>query len=60
MGEQRFLTALRDAPNVQTILEDARLDGNPPGQQCAFVVAKVLELTRIAIVRSECTDLVVA
>lgn len=60
MGEQRFLTALRDAPNVQTILEDTHLNGYPPGQQRAFVVAKVLELTRIAIVGSECLDLVAA
>jgi len=57
VGEQRFLTALRDAPNVQTILENARLNGNPPGQQRAFVVAKVLEQTCIVIVGSECPDL---
>ncbi|MBE3037390.1 MAG: hypothetical protein IMZ62_01035, partial [Chloroflexi bacterium] len=43
VGEQRFLAALRDAPNVQTILDDARRNGYPPGQQRAFVVAKVLE-----------------
>ena len=33
VGEQRFLAAMRDAPNVQFILDDARKNGYPPGQQ---------------------------
>jgi hypothetical protein len=41
-------------------LEDTRLNGYPPRQQRAFIVAKVLELTRIAIVGSECLDLAAA
>jgi len=60
VGEQRFLKALRDAPDVQFILEDARRNGYPPGQQRAFVIAKVLEAARIVIVGSECPDLVAA
>ena len=60
VGEQRFLAAMRDAPDVQFILEDARLNGYPPGQQRAFVLAKVLEQTRVIIVGSECPDLVAA
>ena len=60
MGEQRFLAALRDAPNVQFILDDARRNGYPPGQQRAFVIAKVLEQARIVIAGSECPDLVAA
>jgi len=60
VGEQRFLTALRDAPNVQFILDDARRNGYPPGQQRAFVIAKVLEQARIVIVGSECPELVAA
>jgi nickel-dependent lactate racemase len=60
VGEQRFLAALRDAPNVQFILDDARRNGYPPGQQRAFVIAKVLEQARIVIVGSECPDLVAA
>ena len=32
VGEQRFLAALQDAPDVQTILDDARRNGYPPGQ----------------------------
>lgn len=58
VGEQRFLTAMRDAPNIEYILEDARRNGYPPGQQRAFVLAKVLEHTQIVIVGSEYPDLV--
>jgi len=57
VGEQRFLTAMRDAPNVQAILDDARKNGYPPGQQRAFVLAKVLEQNQIIIVGSEHPDL---
>ncbi|MBP2667710.1 MAG: hypothetical protein H6Q76_2690 [Firmicutes bacterium] len=60
VGEQRFLRAMRDAPDVQFILEDARRNGYPPGQQRAFVIAKVLEQSHIIIVGSECPDLVAA
>jgi nickel-dependent lactate racemase len=57
-GEQRFLAAMRDAPHVQYILDDARQNGYPPGQQRAFVMAKVLESARVVIVGSECPDVV--
>jgi lactate racemase len=60
VGEQRFLAAMRDAPNIQFILDDARRNGYPPGQQRAFVMAKVLEKVRVVIVGSECPDLVAA
>jgi len=60
VGEQRFFAALRDAPDVRFILDDARRNGYPPGQQRAFVIAKVLERTRIIIVGSECPDVVAA
>jgi nickel-dependent lactate racemase len=60
VGEQRFLAAMRDAPDVQYILEDARRNGYPPGQQRAFVMAKVLEQANVVIVGSECPDLVTA
>ncbi len=60
VGEQRFLAAMRDAPDVQFILDDARLHGYPPGQQRAFVMAKVLEGARVVIVGSECPDVVAA
>jgi lactate racemase len=58
VGEQRFFKAMRDAPNIQSILEDARRNGYPPGQQRAFVMAKVLEQSKVVIVGSECPDLV--
>ncbi|MEE8391896.1 MAG: nickel-dependent lactate racemase [Anaerolineae bacterium] len=60
VGEQRFLTAMRDAPNVQFILDDARQHGYPPGQQRAFVMAKVLEQAHVVIVGSETPDVVTA
>jgi len=43
VGEQRFLAAMREAPDIQFILDDARKNGYPPGQQRAFVMAKVLK-----------------
>jgi nickel-dependent lactate racemase len=58
VGEQRFLKAMRDAPDIQTILDDARQNGYPPGQQRAFVMAKVLEQAHVVIVGSECPELV--
>lgn len=58
IGEQRFYRAMCDAPDIQFILDDARRNGYPPGQQRAFVMAKVLEKTSVVIVGSECPDLV--
>ncbi len=58
VGEQRFLAAMRDSPSIQSILDDARRYGYPPGQQRAFVLAKVLEKNKVIIVGSECPDLV--
>ncbi len=60
VGEQRFLRAMRDAPNVQAVLRDARKHSYPPGQQRAFVMAKVLEEARVVIVGSEYPEIVSA
>ncbi len=60
VGEQRFLSAMRDTPDVRSILDDARKNGYPPGQQRAFVMAKVLEKSKVIIVGSECPDIVAA
>ena len=60
VGEQRFFTAMRDAPDVPFILDDARRNGYPPGQQRAFVMAKVLEKARVVVVGSERPDVVAA
>jgi len=53
VGEQRFLHAMQEAADVQSILEDARRHGYPPGQQRAFVMAKVLEQADVIIVGAE-------
>ncbi len=58
VGEQRFLKAMQDAPDVHFILEDARQNGYPPGQQRAFVMAKVLEQTGVIVVGAEDPDLI--
>jgi nickel-dependent lactate racemase len=58
VGEQRFLAAMRNAPDVRSILADARQNGYPPGQQRAFILAKALEHAQVIIVGSECPDLV--
>jgi nickel-dependent lactate racemase len=60
VGEQRFLSAMRDVPDVRAILCDARANGYPPGQQRAFVMAKVLEKVRVVVVGSACPDVVAA
>ena len=60
VGEQRFLSAMRDMPDVKSILEDGRKNGFPPGQQRAFVLAKALEQSKVIIVASECPDIVAA
>jgi nickel-dependent lactate racemase len=60
VGEQRYLAAMRDAPDVQAILCDARAKGYPPGQQRAFVMAKVLEQVGVVVVGADCPDVVAA
>ncbi len=58
VGEQRFLAAMRDATDIQYILDDARKNGYPPGQQRAYVMAKMLEEVQVIIVGSECPDII--
>jgi nickel-dependent lactate racemase len=58
VGEQRFLRAMQEAHDVQSILDDARRHGYPPGQQRAFVMAKVLEQNDVIFVGTEDPDLV--
>ena len=58
VGEQRFLAAMRDAADLQFILEESRRNGYPPGQQRAFIMAKVLEQVNVVIVGSEHPDIV--
>jgi lactate racemase len=58
VGEQRFLKAMQDAPDIQFILDDARRNGYPPGQQRAFVMAKVLEQNQVIVVGAQDPDLI--
>ena len=58
VGEQRYYEAMRDAPDMQHILDDARRNGYKPGAQRAFVMAKVQESCDIIIVGSECPQIV--
>ena len=58
VGEQRFLAAMREAVDIETILETSRRYGYPPGQQRAFVLAKVLEKSQIVIVGSQTPGIV--
>lgn len=58
VGEQRFLKAMQEAPDVQAILDDARKHGYPPGQQRAFVMARVLEQNSVIIVGAQDPDLI--
>lgn len=58
VGEQRFLRAMQEAPSVRAILDNARQHGYPPGQQRAFVMAKVLEQNKVIIVGARDPDLI--
>jgi nickel-dependent lactate racemase len=58
VGEQRFLKAMQDAADIPSILEDARQHGYPPGQQRAFVMAKVLEQNDVIMVGTEDPELI--
>lgn len=57
-GEQRFLETMRRAPDMRTVLDEARRFGYKPGEQRAFVMAKVMEHCPVIIVGSECPDIV--
>lgn len=58
VGEQRYYEAMRDALDMQSILDDARTHGYKPGGQRAFVMAKVQEACNIIIVGSERPEIV--
>ena len=59
-GEVRFFQAISEAPSIQWILDDARAHGYPPGQQRAFVMAKVLEQHPVIIVGAEHPEIIAA
>jgi len=49
---------MQEAPDVRSILEEARRNGYPPGQQRAFVMAKVLEKNDVVVVGAQDPSLV--
>jgi len=58
VGEQRFYETIRDAEDMPSLLEKLRRSGYPPGAQRAFVMAKVLEKTRVIVVGAQDPDLI--
>ncbi|MBN1483270.1 MAG: nickel-dependent lactate racemase [Chloroflexia bacterium] len=57
-GEQRFYRALKEAVRMEALVERMREEGYPPGQQRAFMVAKVLTEAQIVIVGAEQPEIV--
>lgn len=57
-GEQRFWTVMRDAPSVRSILDHAQRHGIAPGEQRAYIMAKVLEQNDVVIVGSDYPEIV--
>lgn len=57
-GEERFFATMKAAPDMQTILHDARTKGYKPGEQRAFVMAKVMEANDVIVVGAECPDVI--
>jgi len=49
-GEQRFYQALKEARSMPALVDRLRREGYPPGEQRAFIVAKVLCEAQILIV----------
>ncbi len=58
VGEQRFFEMMRDAPDVHSILDKARREGLRPGEQRAFIMAKVLEECNVIIVGAKDQEMV--
>jgi nickel-dependent lactate racemase len=58
--EERFFHALADAPDVAAVLEDGRKNGYPPGQQRAFVMAKLMAQNKVIFAGAECPEIVAA
>lgn len=58
VGEQRFFETMRNAASPQQILDDARKYGYKPGEQRAFVMAKVLEKNKVIVVGSRDPDMI--
>lgn len=53
VGERRFYEALVEAASPRALVDDALARGYPPGQQRAFVMAKVLQHCTVVIVGAD-------
>ncbi len=53
VGERRFLAAMRDPGGPAVIVARIRRDGILPGEQRAYIVARMLEDVRVAVVGAE-------
>lgn len=58
VGEQRFYERLRDATDMQALLDEARTNGYKAGEQRAFVMGLVLQHCDVIVAGSECPDIV--
>jgi len=57
-GEERFYRALSGAASPQAVIDDAHAHGYPPGQQRAYVMAKVLQHCSVVVVGAQDPELV--
>ena len=57
-GEQRFHRALRDAPDMRTLVADLRKKGYPPGVQRTYMVARAMSDLEFVVAGSLCPDVV--
>lgn len=57
-GEQRFYRGLKEAASMPALVEELRRTGYPPGEQRAFVVAKLLCEANIVVVGAQTPDVV--
>jgi nickel-dependent lactate racemase len=57
-AERCFLEKMRSAVSMDSLMAELRLTGYPPGGQRAFIMAKVLEKTRVIIAGTVTPDVV--
>lgn len=58
VGEQRFFRALQEAEHPQALVEKIRREGLRPGEQRAYIMARVLEEVSVVIVGAEDPEMV--
>lgn len=58
LGEQNFYRALSQAHDLDQLLSDLRADGCRPGEQRAFMLARVLLRHTVIVASSACPDVI--